>query len=141
MAEEKDADELAQEEAQGYEMPPLPPIPLQLLTSDGKSRPTQREPGAWCDENNVTPPPGSFESQGTAIGSAPPDSASTPEPTPEAQQPRSPGSDGQRPAADQQQPPADGQQPPADGHRPAADGHAQPERAERPVALTPEGGP
>ena len=34
MAEEKDADELAQEEAEGHELPPLPPIPLQLLTSD-----------------------------------------------------------------------------------------------------------
>ena len=34
-----------QEEAEGYELPPLPPIPLQLLTSEGKSRPTQREPG------------------------------------------------------------------------------------------------
>ena len=67
MAEEKDADELAQEEAEGYEMPPLPPIPLQLLTSEGKPRPTQREPGAWCRENNVTPPPGSFESTGTAL--------------------------------------------------------------------------
>ncbi|MDQ1642017.1 MAG: phospholipid/cholesterol/gamma-HCH transport system ATP-binding protein [Actinomycetota bacterium] len=73
MAEEKDADELAQEEAAGYEMPPLPPIPLQLLTSDGKSRPTQREPGAWCKDNNVTPPPGSFESQGTATGIVTPD--------------------------------------------------------------------
>src|SRR6187431_1339822 len=42
MAEEKDADELAQEEAEGYEMPPLPPIPLQLGTSEGKARPNQR---------------------------------------------------------------------------------------------------
>ena len=41
MAEEKDADELAQEEAEGHELPPLPPIPLQLLTSDGtRPRPT-----------------------------------------------------------------------------------------------------
>ncbi len=39
MAEEKDADELAQEEAEGHEMPPLPPIPLQLLTSDGQGPP------------------------------------------------------------------------------------------------------
>ena len=71
MAEEKDADELAQEEAEGYEMPPLPPIPLQLGTSEGKARPNQREPGAWCRENNVTPPPGSFESTGTALATAP----------------------------------------------------------------------
>src|SRR5215210_7828860 len=77
MAEEKDADELAQEEAEGYEMPPLPPIPLQLLTSEGKSRPTQREPGAWCRENNVTPPPGSFESTGTAVATASADEGET----------------------------------------------------------------
>ena len=38
MAEEKDADELAQEEAEGYELPPLPPIPLQLPTSEGNAR-------------------------------------------------------------------------------------------------------
>ncbi len=66
MAEEKDADELAQEEAEGYEMPPLPPIPLQLPTSEGTARRSQREPGDWCRENGVTPPPGSFESHSTA---------------------------------------------------------------------------
>ncbi len=59
MSEEKDADELAAEE--GQELPPLPPIPLQLEPSDGNPRPTQREPGAWCRDNGVTPPPGSFE--------------------------------------------------------------------------------
>jgi phospholipid/cholesterol/gamma-HCH transport system ATP-binding protein len=59
MSEEKDADELAAE--QGQELPPLPPIPLQLEPSDGYPRATQREPGAWCDEHGVTPPPGSFE--------------------------------------------------------------------------------
>ncbi len=64
MAEEKDADELAQEQAEGHELPPLPPIPVQLFTSDGTTRPTQREPGIWCRENNVTPPPGSFQEQG-----------------------------------------------------------------------------
>jgi phospholipid/cholesterol/gamma-HCH transport system ATP-binding protein len=58
MSEEKDADELAAE--QGQELPPLPPIPLQLEPSDGYPRATQREPGAWCDEHGVTPPPGSF---------------------------------------------------------------------------------
>ena len=62
MAEEKDADELAQEEKDGYGLPPLPPIPFQLETSDGTKRPSQREPGAWCRDNNVTPPWGSFES-------------------------------------------------------------------------------
>jgi phospholipid/cholesterol/gamma-HCH transport system ATP-binding protein len=60
MSEEKDADELAQEKAAGTDLPPLPPIPLQLETSDGRLRKTQREPGAWCEANGVTPPPGSF---------------------------------------------------------------------------------
>ncbi len=59
MSEEKDADELAAEE--GQELPPLPPIPLQLEPSDGRPRVTQREPGAWCRDNGVTPPEGSFE--------------------------------------------------------------------------------
>src|SRR3954451_16188827 len=62
MSEEKDADELAPGEAEGGggapDPPPLPPIPLQLLTSDNEARPTQREPGAWCRDNGVTPPPG-----------------------------------------------------------------------------------
>ena len=63
MAEEKDADELAQEQASGHELPPLPPIPLQLTPTDGSRRATAREPGAWCREHGVTPPPGSFESR------------------------------------------------------------------------------
>jgi phospholipid/cholesterol/gamma-HCH transport system ATP-binding protein len=61
MSEEKDADELAAEE--GQELPPLPPIPLQLEPSDGRPRSTQREPGSWCRENGITPPAGSFEPQ------------------------------------------------------------------------------
>ncbi len=61
MSEEKDADDLAAEE--GQELPPLPPIPLQLEPSDGQPRSTQREPGAWCRDNGVSPPPGSFEPQ------------------------------------------------------------------------------
>src|SRR3954463_15750574 len=59
MSEEKDADELEAEKDE--EMPPLPPIPMQLEPSNGVARRSQREPGAWCRENNVTPPPGSFE--------------------------------------------------------------------------------
>jgi phospholipid/cholesterol/gamma-HCH transport system ATP-binding protein len=59
MSEEKDADELASEG--GQELPPLPPIPYQQEPSNGIPRRSQREPGAWCKENGVTPPPGSFE--------------------------------------------------------------------------------
>ena len=59
MSEEKDADELAQEKDQ--ELPPLPPIPMQLEPSNGIARRSQREPGAWCREHGVTPPPGSFD--------------------------------------------------------------------------------
>ena len=60
MSEEKDATELAAEE--GQELPPLPPIALQLGTSDGSPRRAQREAGHWCREHGVVPPPGSFES-------------------------------------------------------------------------------
>lgn len=60
MSEEKDADELAAES--GQEMPPLPPVALQIEPSDGRPRRAQREPGAWCRENGVTPPEGSFQS-------------------------------------------------------------------------------
>jgi phospholipid/cholesterol/gamma-HCH transport system ATP-binding protein len=59
MSEEKDADELAAEA--GQELPPLPPIPLQLEPSDGQRRATQRPPGLWCKQNGVVPPPGSFD--------------------------------------------------------------------------------
>jgi phospholipid/cholesterol/gamma-HCH transport system ATP-binding protein len=59
MSEEKDADELAAEA--GQELPPLPPIPLQLEPSDGQRRATQRPPGLWCKQNGVAPPPGSFD--------------------------------------------------------------------------------
>ncbi|GAA0194767.1 MULTISPECIES: ABC transporter ATP-binding protein [unclassified Aeromicrobium] len=59
MSEEKDADELAAESE--IEMPPLPPIPRQLEPSDGRPRVAQREPGAWCRDNGITPPPGSFD--------------------------------------------------------------------------------
>ncbi len=59
MSEEKDADELEAESDQ--ELPPLPPIPLQIEPTNGKPRRSQREPGAWCRENGIEPPPGSFE--------------------------------------------------------------------------------
>jgi phospholipid/cholesterol/gamma-HCH transport system ATP-binding protein len=59
MSEEKDADELESEK--DIEMPPLPSIPLQLEPSNGIARRSQREPGAWCKENGITPPPGSFQ--------------------------------------------------------------------------------
>ncbi len=59
MSEEKDADELESEK--DMELPPLPPIPLQLEPSNGQPRRSQREPGAWCKEHGVEPPPGSFQ--------------------------------------------------------------------------------
>ena len=65
MSEEKDADELAAES--GQELPPLPPIALQLATSDGKPRRAERPAGGWCRDNGVTPPPGSFESHNAGI--------------------------------------------------------------------------
>ena len=43
------------------ELPPLPPIPMQLEPSNGIARRSQRPPGDWCRQNGVTPPPGSFE--------------------------------------------------------------------------------
>ncbi|QYJ03843.1 ABC transporter ATP-binding protein [Nocardioides panacisoli] len=68
MSEEKDADELAAEGDQ--EMPPLPPIALQLEPSNGIPRKGQRPPGEWCREHGVTPPPGSFtpEAATAAVG-------------------------------------------------------------------------
>ena len=59
MSEEKDADELEAEKDQ--ELPPLPPIPLQIEPSNGIPRRSQKTPGDWCRENGVTPPPGSFD--------------------------------------------------------------------------------
>ena len=66
-AEEKDADQLAAEK--DIEMPPLPPIPRQIETSDGRPRRAAREPGSWCRENGVTPPPGSFAENMALTGS------------------------------------------------------------------------
>ena len=68
MSEEKDADELASES--GQELPPLPPIPLQLGTSDKSPRRAERAAGEWCRANGVTPPPGSFRSTTAGIPGA-----------------------------------------------------------------------
>src|SRR6476659_6951511 len=65
MSEEKDADELAAES--GQELPPLPPIALQLETSNGLSRRTARPAGEWCRQNGITPPPGSFLSGNAGV--------------------------------------------------------------------------
>src|SRR3954471_10420485 len=68
MSEEKDADELAAEE--GQELPPLPPIPLQLATSDRIQRRAERPAGEWCRRHGVTPPPGSFLSDRAGVTGA-----------------------------------------------------------------------
>ena len=60
MAEEKDAGELAAEAESGEEQAQLPPIPVQLQTSDGSTRHTMRPPGTWLMEHGVVPPAGSF---------------------------------------------------------------------------------
>ena len=65
MSEEKDAEELAAES--GQELPPLPPIPLQLGTSDGSPRRAEKPAGQWCRDNGVTPPPGSFRSGNAGV--------------------------------------------------------------------------
>jgi phospholipid/cholesterol/gamma-HCH transport system ATP-binding protein len=58
MAEEKDANELEAEK--DIALGALPPIPVQLPTSSGATRVTQRKPGSWLKEHGITPPPGSF---------------------------------------------------------------------------------
>jgi phospholipid/cholesterol/gamma-HCH transport system ATP-binding protein len=68
MSEEKDADELEAEKDQ--DLPPLPPIPLQIEPTNGKPRRGQRPPGQWCSENGVTPPAGSFEDSTAAAAGA-----------------------------------------------------------------------
>jgi phospholipid/cholesterol/gamma-HCH transport system ATP-binding protein len=79
MAEEKDADELAAEQALGVELPPLPPIPLQLEPSNGQPRYTQRPAGQWCLAHGVRPPPGSFQRD---VTTAPGATVSAPTDTP-----------------------------------------------------------
>ncbi|GAB7003133.1 ABC transporter ATP-binding protein [Nocardioides sp. AN3] len=68
MSEEKDADQLAAE--RDMDLPPLPPIPLQLEPSNGIPRRSQRPPGEWCLHNGVTPPPGSFMPDSVLAGGA-----------------------------------------------------------------------
>ncbi|GGO92165.1 ABC transporter ATP-binding protein [Nocardioides phosphati] len=68
MSEEKDADQLAAEK--DMDLPPLPPIPLQLETSNGIPRKSQRPPGEWCRLNGVTPPPGSFRADSILAANA-----------------------------------------------------------------------
>ncbi|MGN6723885.1 MAG: ABC transporter ATP-binding protein [Marmoricola sp.] len=68
MSEEKDADQLAAEK--DIDLPPLPPIPLQLEPSSGIPRKSQRPPGEWCRLNGVTPPPGSFRADSILASNA-----------------------------------------------------------------------
>ena len=68
MSEEKDADQLAAEK--DMDLPPLPPIALQLEPSSGIPRRSQRTPGEWCREHGVTPPPGSFLPDSVLAGGA-----------------------------------------------------------------------
>ena len=65
MSEEKDADQLAAEK--DMNLPPLPPIPLQLEPSNGIPRRSQREAGAWCREHGITPPPGRLSARVLAL--------------------------------------------------------------------------
>jgi phospholipid/cholesterol/gamma-HCH transport system ATP-binding protein len=60
MSEEKDISELEAEAKMGHDPGRLPPIPPQLMPSDGRVRRTQQPPGAWLREHGITPPPGSF---------------------------------------------------------------------------------
>ncbi|GAA3814441.1 ABC transporter ATP-binding protein [Nocardioides panacisoli] len=58
MSEEKDATELEAEK--DMDLPPLPPVMLQLEPSNGIPRKSQRPPGEYCRLHGITPPPGSF---------------------------------------------------------------------------------
>jgi phospholipid/cholesterol/gamma-HCH transport system ATP-binding protein len=60
MSEEKDISELEAEARMGHDPGKLPPIPPQLMTTDGSLRPAQRAPGEWLRANGITPPEGSF---------------------------------------------------------------------------------
>jgi phospholipid/cholesterol/gamma-HCH transport system ATP-binding protein len=69
MAEEKDANELEAEK--DIALGELPPIPVQLPTSSGQTRLTQRAPGSWLKEHGIVPPPGSFPGLDLDFGAAP----------------------------------------------------------------------
>jgi ABC-type transporter Mla maintaining outer membrane lipid asymmetry ATPase subunit MlaF len=60
MSEEKDVSELEAEARQGQDPGRLPPIPPQLMPSDGRVRRAQAPPGSWLRAHGVRPPPGSF---------------------------------------------------------------------------------
>ena len=60
MSEEKDLSELEAEAKMGHDPGRLPPIPPQLMPSDGRARLAQAAPGAWLKANGIQAPPGSF---------------------------------------------------------------------------------
>jgi phospholipid/cholesterol/gamma-HCH transport system ATP-binding protein len=60
MSEEKDVSELEAEAKLGHDPGGLPPIPPQLMPSDGRVRSAQHPPGEWLRRQGVQPPPGSF---------------------------------------------------------------------------------
>lgn len=60
MSEEKDVSELEAEAKMGHDPGRLPPIPPQLMPSDGRVRPAQHPPGSWLQMHGIQPPPGSF---------------------------------------------------------------------------------
>jgi phospholipid/cholesterol/gamma-HCH transport system ATP-binding protein len=60
MSEEKDVSELEAEAKLGHDPGGLPPIPPQLMPSDGRVRPAQHPPGEWLRQHGVQAPPGSF---------------------------------------------------------------------------------
>ncbi|HXA60065.1 MAG TPA: ABC transporter ATP-binding protein [Streptosporangiaceae bacterium] len=60
MSEEKDLSELEAEAKMGHDPGRLPPIPPQLMPSDGRARLAQAAPGAWLRANGIQAPPGSF---------------------------------------------------------------------------------
>lgn len=60
MSEEKDVSEIEAEAAMGRDPGPLPPIPPQLMPTDGRVRYTMHAPGAWLAQQGIVPPAGSF---------------------------------------------------------------------------------